>query len=118
MLLPENAIALPGQTAPGWLCDQLIPATLMQDYANLGQALDTLSAKLTDSNALSPLDVAVLRCLVVHNWRRLVLKHAAPPRGLIQEDSALHQCHLAVDALLSRYPRPALRDIALESASG
>ena len=112
--LPENAVALPGQAAPGWLCDQLIPSSLMQDYANLGGVLTSLSSKLTQSAVLPPIEVAVLRCLVVHNWRRLVLKHTAPPRGLIQKDSPLHQCHLAVDEMLSRFPRPALRDIALE----
>ncbi len=112
--LPGNAVVLPGQAAPGWLCDQLIPSKLMQDYASLGRILMTLSDRLTQSAALSPIQTAVLRCLVVHNWRRLVLKHPAAPRGLIRNDSALYQCHLAVDAILSRYPRPALRDIALE----
>ena len=114
--LPAQAVALPGNAAPDWLCDQLIPPTLMQDYANLGRVLSVLLAELPKGTALSPINVAVLHCLVVHNWRRLVLKHPAPPRGLVRQDGALHQCHIAFDTLLNRYPRPALRDIALESA--
>ena len=48
----------------------------------------------------------------MHNWRRLVLKHPALPGGLIRPEWSGYRCHLLVDRLLRRYPRPALRDLA------
>ena len=98
--------------------DQIAPTSLEEDYEQLGRTLEALAPRLLTLAALSPNDIAVLRCLVVHNWRRLVLKHPQAPRGLVRKDGPYHRCHLAVDALLNRYPRPALRDIALESTSG
>lgn len=114
--LPKGALMLEGSEAPEWLCDQVAPTTLLEEYAQLGHVLRELIGRLPKGAVLSPLDTAVLRCLVVHGWRRLVLKHAPLPRCLVKEDGAYHQCHLAVDALLTRFPRPAVDDIALEPA--
>ena len=50
--------------------------------------------------------------LIRHNWRRLVLKHPALPGGLIRPEWPGYRCHLLVDRLLRRYPRPALQDLA------
>lgn len=114
---PKGALALSGQTAPSWLMAQLLPEDVAQEYAKLHQSLSMLSTMLPASEDLSALDIAVLRCLIVHNWRRLVLKHPAPPRALIAENSALHQCHVIVADLLAGFPRPALRSIAQEQAN-
>lgn len=115
--VPKGALALPGRDAPPWLMAQILPQGLAQEYDKLHQTLNTLSAQLPNSQDLSALDVAVLRCLVVHNWRRLVLKHPACPKALIDEKSALHLCHVSVAALLAHFPRPALGSIAQEQAN-
>ncbi len=109
---PSGALALPGGTAPSWLMAQILPGNIAGDYAKLHQSLNILSQNLPDPQGLRPLDVAVLRCLVVHNWRRLVLRHAPLPRGLVAENTALHQCHVIVAEILARFPRPALTSIA------
>ena len=114
---PKGALALPGQAAPPWLMAQILPEYVAQDYGKLQQTLSALSGYLPEPKDLSALDIAVLRCLIVHNWRRLVLKHPAPPRALISETSALHQCHVSVATLLARFPRPTLSSIAQEQAS-
>ena len=95
-----------------WLRRAVEPAELEADYAALLVALTGLDAELPDPEQFTALDVAVLRCLIVHNWRRLVLKHPALPGGLIRPEWPGYQCHLLVDRLLHRYPRPALRDLA------
>lgn len=114
---PLGALALPGQFAPAWLMTQLLPGNLAEDYEKLHRSLSVLAADLPTPHRLGACDTAVLRCLIVHNWRRLVLKHPAPPRALIAETSALHQCHVSVADLLARYPRPALSTIAQEQAN-
>lgn len=114
---PPGALALPGGPAPDWLMDQMLPADIAQDYARLHQTLRALTTQLPDPDQMRALDIAVLRCLIVHSWRRLVLRHAAPPRGLVASTSPLHLCHITVADLLARFPRPALGSIAQEQTS-
>ena len=115
--LPKGALAMPGQPAPAWLQDQVGPRELAKDYANLHITLTTLAGALPDPQMLNALDTAVLRCLIVHNWRRLVLKHPLPPRRLISDTAGFHLCHLIVADLLVRFARPALATIAQEQAT-
>jgi len=114
---PTGALALQGAEAPAWLMEQMVPAALMAEYSRLNDTLRALAAELPASSRLGALDTAVLRCLIVHNWRRLVLKHAAPPQGLIAHAGGMHQCHVIVSQLLARFPRPALTEIAQEQAT-
>jgi len=113
--LPKEALALNGATAPGWLRDEVAQTAQLDGYADLHAALVDLSGALAD---LSPLETAVLRCLIVHNWRRVVLKHPIIPHDLIRPDGPEHLCHLIVADVLARYPRPSLQDIAQDIAVG
>ena len=114
----EDCACLPGSEAPDWLRRAVEPSALEDDYTALLEALQKLEVALPPAAALSALDVAVLRCLIVHNWRRLVLKHPAPPGGLIRPDWPGYRCHLLVDMLLARFPRPSLAEVAAASAAG
>jgi len=114
---PEGCLALPGNTPPDWLRRAVEPAELEADYSALLSALTALEDELPRADQLNALHVAVLRCLIVHNWRRLVLKHPALPGGLIRPEWPGYQCHLRVDRLLHRYPRPALQELAAASAA-
>ena len=102
---------MPGTPPPDWLRRAVEPAELEADYAALLAALSTLDAELPDADRLSALDVAVLRCLIVHNWRRLVLKNPPLPLILTDPDGPARQSHLMVADLLARFPRPSLRDL-------
>lgn len=112
VIAPPNAAVFEGNAAPDWLRQSLIPAPLLQSYDKLADALTVLARDLPDPAGLSPLEKAVLRCLIVHNWRRLVLKHAPLPQGLIGPDSGYLRSMVLVDDILARTPRPDLRDIA------
>ncbi len=114
---PSGAIVLTVDAAPNWVRDQVAPQAQQQGYENLLAALDQLQADLPPPSALSAVNIAVLRCLIVHNWRRLVLKHPKLPGALVDPDGAPHRCHVAVSELLSRYPRPALADVEQSCAA-
>jgi len=107
---PEGALVLTGSDVPDWLREQLAAVMLEQDYEALlphvKQAHETLTHGM-----LTPLQTAVLRCLLVHNWRRIILRHPSLPRALLPNDWAGHECHLLIDALLSRFPRPEIDTI-------
>ena len=108
---PPDTLSLPGTTVPDWLRAQLHTESLAIAYTDLAQTLKRLAAALPGSDTMTPLQVAVLRGLIVHNWRRLVLKN--PPLPLVLTDPAgpARQSHLMVADLLARFPRPALRDL-------
>ena len=114
---PKGALALVSSDRPDWLVDQLVPAEVLADYARLHQTLSDLSCQLPKPSELNPLETAVLRCLTVHNWRRLVLKHPKLPGTLIDDHNPIHLCHAAVADLLARFPRPALTSIAQDQAA-
>jgi phenylacetic acid degradation operon negative regulatory protein len=106
--VPGDAIRLPGGDLPDWLRLQAQPETLRQGYADLLTRLEYLDQALPAQNDLSPVEIAVLRCLIVHNWRRLILKHPTLPAPLVDPDWPGHRCHLLVHRFLTHYPRPGL----------
>ena len=110
--VPKDTATLPGQAAPDWMKRQLEPASLAESYAQLSDALHHVARDLAGADTLTPLQIATLRCLIVHNWRRLALKHPALPRPLIRDDWAGLVAHQRVAALLAAYPRPDLPEIA------
>jgi len=108
---PQDVLTIPADHAPDWLRKQVAPQMQQTGYENLLTALRGLQPDLPASEEMSAIDIAVLRCLVVHNWRRLILKHPELPASLIDTDGPAHQCHLLVADLLARYPRPELSAI-------
>ena len=108
---PPETLSFRGKEVPGWLRAQAEPQDLSNGYEDLLGTLTNLQHTLPEAAELNPVQIAVLRCLIVHNWRRLVLKHPALPAPLINPNWPGHRCHLAVNDLLTRFPRPALSEI-------
>lgn len=104
-IAPRNTVVLVGTTPPDWLRTQIKPLMLETEYAALLPVLKEVDATMLNETP-SPLQTAVLRCLLVHNWRRVVLRHPALPRALLPAQWSGHDCHLLVDTLLTRFPRP------------
>jgi phenylacetic acid degradation operon negative regulatory protein len=107
---PVAALALTGAQPPDWLRTQIAAQMLEDEYTALLPIL-TQAERTLGETKLDPRDTAVLRCLIVHNWRRIVLRHPPLPPGLLPPEWAGHLCHLAVDHLLTRFPRPPLARI-------
>ena len=114
---PADALVLAGNDVPDWLRKEAAPDDLREDYQQLLRTLTNLKTKLDQMPDLSQLEVAVLRCLIVHNWRRLVLRHAPLPPALLPEDWPGHACHQMVASLLGRFPRPDISRIAQHPAA-
>lgn len=113
----EDAFATPLTATtplPTWMtarvCD---PDTLRlsQDFAT---ALHAMRASLGSHPQLTRIEIAALRVLLVHSWRRIVLKAPVLPDHVFPQDWRGAECRASVFALLSQFPKQDLAD--LESA--
>lgn len=94
---------------PDWARSRICPATLLDGSNDLADRLCRLAAALPAD--VSPLSSAVLRVLVVHAWRRVILKAPALPDDTFPGAWRGPECRAQVAALLGRLPRPALADL-------
>lgn len=108
---PEAAAGLlvlavaPGR-APPWLADRLCPPDLAAAAAGFAQAAARARASFGAADGLPPLDVAALRLLAVHGWRRVALRIPVVPPGFLPATWAGEACRAEVSALLAALPRP------------
>ncbi len=107
---PPSALVISASEAPVWLRKQIAPQLLEDEYNALIPLLHLMTQNLSP-DTLTDLQIAVVRCLIVHNWRRIVLRHPALPPALLPENWAGSRCHVLVDKLLTDLPRPALDNI-------
>lgn len=71
---------------PDWLREQICPEALMQVYADCHAAFDTVLDRLRQGALDSAVEAAALRGLVVHSWRRIVLRHPDLPPEFFPAD--------------------------------
>lgn len=84
-------------TIPDWVRTAAISPPLTEGYAALAEMLDALDAGALAE--LPPLEALAMRVLLIHFWRRLALRHPAPPEGLIDADWPGQTCHAAMARL-------------------
>lgn len=96
-------------TVPGWVKSRACPAELQQAAQGLLDALNQAAGLIPDTaEAISPAQVATLRMLIVHRWRRVVLRQPDLPQAFFPRDWPGPACRKAVFDLLDRLPRPSL----------
>lgn len=96
---------------PPWLRSRLCPPDLNAACAELHRTLVAVEHSLGRETVLSTLQTAVLRVLIVHSWRRVVLRHPDLPGGFFPPGWQGPACRALVWQLLSRLPRPALAEL-------
>jgi phenylacetic acid degradation operon negative regulatory protein len=106
----QGGFVIDGSAAsvPDWVKNTVIPEDRAQDYVRLYQDLQAVQAVVQDAPQLSELQVAVLRVLIVHNWRRCILRHADLPDAFFPEHCPAVACRALVGQLLAWLQRPAL----------
>lgn len=98
----EDCLALSGtlSTLPDWVRASLVSGDLRGDYASFEARLTRVAQLLPQQ--VSDLDRAVLRGLIVHGWRRLLLRHPDLPDDFLGPDCRIGPCREQVMALLER----------------
>jgi len=93
---------------PGWFKTQLFPTELTESC----HALLKVVSKISDPPAgLNPAQVASLRTLIVHRWRRVVLRHPDLPPDFHPPTWRGVACRDRVFTLLDQLPLPNLAEL-------
>lgn len=88
--------------APRWLQARLFPDDLVQSCAQL----DRILATIHPPTGMTPTQIATLRTLIVHHWRRIALRHPDLPDSFRPHDWSGESCRARVFQLLDALPQP------------
>jgi phenylacetic acid degradation operon negative regulatory protein len=92
-------------TLPEWVTSKVCdPATVELSQTFL-TALDTLHTSLDASAELTPMQIAALRVLLVHGWRRIVLKAPVLPDHVFPDGWRGIECRNRTSDLLDQLPK-------------
>lgn len=95
-------------SVPDALRDKLCPPELAQACQRLTQDISHALDGLPSNPSLTPSQIATIRALVVHRWRRVVLRHPILPADFLPTDWPEAACRQKVFEILSLLPRPAV----------
>lgn len=93
---------------PDWFKAQLFPADLSSSCATLLRAITEIPAP---APGLESAQIASLRTLIVHRWRRVVLRHPDLPASFHPTGWPGDACRAGVFSLLDQLPRPNLTEL-------
>lgn len=95
---PEGAVIVEGDllTLPDWARTALAPEPLQQEYARLEAVLTDIRTSIDSGVPVRKLEAATLRILLIHQWRRLLLRHADLPAEVMPAVWRGEACRSAV----------------------
>lgn len=100
-LFTANVSAL---QAPSWLQERLFPSDMVEACHSLLVALQ----KVTLADDITAIEIACLRTLIVHHWRRIALRHPDLPAQFHPKGWTGDDCRARVFELLDQLPQPTL----------
>jgi len=80
---------------PHWATSKLLPDTCAQDFRQLQKRF----AILSKNSGLNPLESLTARCLLIHQWRRVLLRTPVIPEELLPHDWPEQSCREFVATL-------------------
>ena len=86
------------EKVPQWLSALAGPDDLAQGLATLQARFSPLQHML-ETDSIDPLDAMAMRCLLIHEWRRLLLKSADLSSALLPDDWPREPCRAFVARL-------------------
>lgn len=96
---------------PEWAIGELARDPVHSACAALDDRLGRADGKLANSAQLTVLERATLRVVIIHLWRRMVLRHPDLPDTLLPHDWPLKTCRKKVHHILQGLPAPGPKDI-------
>lgn len=114
---PKGALntALTTDALPDWAAPAIGQAACVEPYRALWADIEAVLATLQPSN-LTDVEKAALRIVILHRWRRVVLRASPFAEALLEAGQAPEMCRLAIRQVFDALPRPSLE--VLGSAVG
>ena len=97
------AFTITDARVPNWLRNQIFSSDLIAACSSL---LHDLESTPPPPAGLSAVQRATLRTLIVHRWRRVVLRHPELPDNFLPDNWPGTMCRQRVFSLLDALPRP------------
>ena len=94
---------------PDWVLQACSDPEIDVAYSVLAATIAPLEDALADGGSLSPLDAMVARILLIHEWRRVLLRDLNPPAALRPADWSLEAARPLVGSLYRRLLAPSER---------
>ena len=107
-----------GRELPSWITEKICPHEMATESGVFAGRLIELRSMIADPEALSPLQTATLRVLIVHGWRRLILKAPTLPDHVFPDGWEGEFCRSRVTGLLSLLCRPTQAILENEAGRG
>lgn len=101
---------------PDWIRARITAPALVEAAETLAAQLTHLGKLIPPAARLSPIQIATLRVLVVHGWRRVVLRAPGLPDFVMPPEWRGSACRELVQDLLARLPKPPLEALDLAGA--
>jgi phenylacetic acid degradation operon negative regulatory protein len=99
----------PGTELPAWIRRKVCDASLVKMSEELAMRLK--KARALYRPGLGAIEVAILRVLIVHGWRRIVLNTPCLPDYVFPSSWQGPMCRVVIQDLLARLPRPNIAEL-------
>lgn len=110
--IPTNDLVLEGNLSsiPDWLKTAVADPETIQEYTQLVENITFVNDILVRGYIPSQIEVAIIRTLIVHNWRRIVLRQSDLSVEFLKIDPAA-QCRKLVWEMLKRLEKPSISSL-------
>jgi phenylacetic acid degradation operon negative regulatory protein len=101
---------------PEWLRAQICPQDVLAACERLHAAFEAVAQVLQTGGALPADECAALRALVVHSWRRVILRHPDLPQRFFPQGWLGAECRVQFASLMAALPTPGLGTLEMALA--
>jgi phenylacetic acid degradation operon negative regulatory protein len=111
--LPKRnfGIATADTGLPDWIRARVCLPELIKETRDLQKHLEIVEHLIPDPNMLTPIQIATLRALIVHSWRRVILKAPDLPDHVFPATWKGPECRNSMSEILRRLPKPDLKEL-------
>ncbi|MEM8853397.1 MAG: PaaX family transcriptional regulator C-terminal domain-containing protein [Pseudomonadota bacterium] len=106
-------LASAGSAVPDWVLNAVAPDALVSAYTTFADTLDAIAPHLQEAAQWSSLERVAARVLILHGWRRLVLRHTGLTDSLFPDGWAGSRCRQLVFAALDTLGEPTVSPAVL-----
>ncbi|WP_435230523.1 PaaX family transcriptional regulator C-terminal domain-containing protein [Pseudopelagicola sp. nBUS_20] len=105
--LPPNYLQIPleANPVPDWITEIIAPSALQSEFCILQKAIRTV---LSEQVPTTIVDRTILRLIILHHWRRLILRQSLLADILLPDQWPGAMARRQVSVALTRYDRPDL----------